>query len=254
MKVFRHALFWVTIVALLTLMFGSSYDNYVEPFLFVCMLLPVVISTAYFFNYYLVPRYLFEKRTPKFVLYSCYLLIVSLYLEMVVVMVAFILLARYRYDHMVPLATDIPVLAIILYGIVFLYGFALLAKNSLVSQKMIRNLMKEKAKQEDAFLLVRADRKTNRILRDDIKYLESLGDYIKIYTFSSQPITTKERISKLETILPNSFLRIHRSYIVNTAKVLSHSKEQIRLKDVDLPISRTYKKSVMDVLNNYSQR
>ena len=249
MKVFSHALFWVIVVALLTLMFGNAYDNYVEPFLFVNMLLPVVAGTAYFFNYYLVPRYLFEEKTFRFVLFSCYMLIVSLYLEMVVVIVAFIVLAHYRYDHMVPLATDIPVLAVILYSIVFLYGFTSLARKSLVSQKTIQSLMKEKTKQEEAVLLVRAHRKTNRILRDDIEYLESLGDYVKIHTSSSSPITTKEKISKLEAMLPDSFLRIHRSYIVNTAKILSHNKEQIQIKDIDLPISRTYKKSVIDTLD-----
>ena len=253
MKVFSHTLFWIIIVALLTLMFGSSYENYVEPFLFVSMLLPAIAGTAYFFNYYLVPRYLFEKRTFRFILYSCYLLIISLYLEMVVVIVAFILLARYRYDHMVPLAADIPFLAVILYGIVFLYGFTMLARKSLVSQKKIQELEEEKNKQEDAFLLVRAQRKTNRISLDDIEYLESLGDYVKIHTSSFSPITTKEKISKLETKLPDSFLRIHRSYIINSKKIFSYNKERIQIKKTNLPISRTYKKSVLDALNNHFQ-
>ncbi len=252
MKAFSHALFWVTIVALLTLMFGSSYSNYVEPFLFVSMLLPVIAGTAYFFNYYLVPRYLFEKRTFKFALYSCYLLIVSLYLEMVVVIVAFVGLARYHYNHMVPLAADVPVLAVTLYGTVFLYGFTMLARKSLVSQKKIRELEDEKNKQKDAFLLIRTQRKTSRILLDNIEYLESLGDYVKIHTSSSSPILTKEKISKLETKLPDSFLRIHRSYIINSKKILSYNKDQVQVKEMDLPISRTYKKSVSDALNRHS--
>ena len=252
MKVFNHALFWVVTVALLTLMFGSSYENYIEPFLFVSMLLPAIAGTAYFFNYYLVPRYLFEKRTFKFVVYSCYLLIVSLYSEMVVVIVAFIVLAHYRYDHMVPLATDIPVLAVILYGTVFLYGFTILARKSLVSQKKIRELEDEKNKQEEAFLRVRAQRKTSRILLDDIEYLESLGDYVKIHTSSSTPITTKEKISQLEATLPNPFLRIHRSYIVNSKKISSYNKDQVRIKEIDLPISRTYKKGALETLSGCS--
>ena len=249
MKILDNTLFWVVTAVLLTLTFGSSYDNYIEPFLFVSMLLPVIIGTVYFFNYYLVPRYLFEKRTFKFALYSCYLSIVSLYLEMAVVFVAFILLASYRYDHMVPLAADIPFLAVVLYSIVFLYGFTMLAKRSFANQKRIQDLEKGKNRQTNTFLLVRAERRVHRILQQDIDYLESLGDYVRIHTSTSTPITTKEKISNLETSLPNSFLRIHRSYIVNTHKILSFNKEQIQVKEISLPISRTYKKKVIDALN-----
>ncbi len=250
MKVFNHALLWIALVTLLTLMFGSSYESYVDSFLFVSMLLPVIAGTAYFFNYYLVPRYLFEKRTFKFVVYSCYLTIVSLYLEMVVVIVAFVFLAQYRYDHMVPLAADIPFLAAILYGTVFLYGFVMLAKALLVSQKKVQSMEEEKSRQENPFLLVRAQRKNNRVLLDDIKYLESLSDYVKIHTSSSLPIITKEKISKLETILPNAFLRIHRSYIINSKKISSYNKDQVQIQETNLPISRTYKERVLDALNS----
>jgi len=251
MKVLAHTLFWLLIVALLTLMFGNSYSNYVESFFFVSMFIPVIAGTTYFFNGYLVPRYLFEKKTAKFILYSCYLLVISLYLEMVVVMTALILLAHYRYNNMVPLATDIPVLAVVLYCVVFLYAFILLARQVIANQQKIRGFQMEKEKQQNTFLLVRAQRKINRILQDDIDYLESLGDYVKIYTSSSSPITTKEKISKLESVLPDSFLRIHRSYIVNSNKVFAYNKEQIQVKEASLPISRTYKKSVIDTLSGH---
>ena len=249
MKAFRYVLFWIVIAGFLTLMFSRSYGSYVEPFLFTSMLLPVIAGTTYFFNDYLVPRYLLKKKTLKFVLYSGYLLIVSLYLEMVVVVVAFILLARYRYDHMMPLATDIPVLLVVLYCIVFLYGFIMLTKRFLASQKRIRELEGGKNQKEGVFLRVRTDRKISRILQSDIEYVESLGDYVKIHLSSSSSVITKERISKLDTVLPVSFLRIHRSYIVNADKILSYNRSQIEVESTTLPVSRTYKKEVADALN-----
>lgn len=254
MKVLGHTLFWLLIVALLTLIFGNSYTNYGEPFFFVSMLIPVIVSTTYFFNDYLVPRYLFRRKTATFILYSCYLLIISLYLEMVVVIVAFVLLAHYRYDHMLPLSTDIPVLAVILYCVVFLYSFISLARQTVVNQRKIQSLQEGREKQKNTFLLVRAQRKINRILQEDIDYLESLGDYVRIHTSSSSPITTREKISKLETTLPDSFLRIHRSYIVNLDKIFAYSKEQIQVKETSLPVSRTYKKNVIDALNRRYQK
>jgi hypothetical protein len=248
MKVMDHLYFWVAILILLTLVFGISSGNYIESFYFVAMLLPVVVGTAYFFNNYLAPRYLFQKKIFRFIVYAVYMLIVSLYLEMIVITLAFIFLANYQYKNMNPVSANVFVLAITLYCIVFLYGFILLARRWSVSQKVIQALEAEKARQQDNFLLVRVDRQTIKIIRDNIEYLESIGDYVKIITIAAKPLITKEKISKLHERLPASFLRIHRSYIVNSDKIQSYNAEQLRVKDILLPISRTYKKSTMNAL------
>ena len=97
--------------------------------------------------------------------------------------------------------------------------------------------------------MVRVDRKTSKIPLEEIFYIESLGDYVKIVTSRDKPIITKEKISKLEEKLPASFLRIHRFFMVNSEKIITFTKEEIQLKDdIQLPISRTYKKNVMDNL------
>lgn len=98
---------------------------------------------------------------------------------------------------------------------------------------------------EKGNLLVRADRKTAKILYDDIIYIESLGDYVKIFRTSRQVTITREKISSLNERLPSSFLRIHRSFIVNTDKVLSYSKELLNIDSQELPISRSFKVEVI---------
>jgi len=250
MKIFRHLLFWMMVMGLLTLIFGSSYGNFSQPFLFVLMMLPVIAGTSYFFNNYLVPNFLFKKRIFTFTLYSVYMLVISLYLEMIIITLAFIFLANYQYDHMIPLATDASVLAIVLYAIVFLYGFMLLAKKTIIYQKNVSTLAEEKQNETGGSLQVRANRIIRQIPENDIAYLESLGDYVKINVDSSQPVITREKISKLEEKLPDYFLRIHRSYIINTRKVCAFNKEQVQISEMSLPISRTYKKNVINALNN----
>src|SRR5690606_25692911 len=100
------------------------------------------------------------------------------------------------------------------------------------------------------YLTVRVNRKMNKIHLNDIDYLESLGDYVKLFTSSASPMITKEKISSLDDRLPESFLRIHRSFIVNIDKIQSFTREEIMLNNnTNLPISRTYKKSVLEVLN-----
>jgi two-component system LytT family response regulator len=98
------------------------------------------------------------------------------------------------------------------------------------------------------FIFVRSDRKMVKINFDEIMYIESLSDYIKIHLAAST-ITTRETISNIETKLPTkNFLRIHRSYIVNLKKMSSYTNEFIEIGKNAFPISRTHKENVLKKL------
>ncbi|RLD33557.1 MAG: hypothetical protein DRI73_05290 [Bacteroidetes bacterium] len=250
MKLINQIFFWILVVIILTLVFGISYESFVHSFYFVSFLLPVILGTSWFFNYFLVPRYLLKKRYLKFGLYSIYALIISIYLEMVVIYLTFILLANYQYNNMSPVASNIFVLVLTLYCIVFLNAFILLVKIYFDNQKNLNALKSEKEMNEKGYLLVRANRQTSKIMHEDIGYLESMGDYVKIMSSSGGKIITHEKISKLEKRLPGNFIRIHRSYIVNRIKIQSFSKEQLTVNGTVLPISRTYRQEVSLTLSN----
>jgi len=98
------------------------------------------------------------------------------------------------------------------------------------------------------YLNVKADRKTYKIAIADIRYIESLKDYVKIVCTDTS-IVTHESLSNLESyIQPHGFLRIHRSFVVAINKIRSFDAESVFLDDKELPISRTYKKSVLAIL------
>jgi DNA-binding LytR/AlgR family response regulator len=100
----------------------------------------------------------------------------------------------------------------------------------------------------NAFIHLRADRKTVPVALDDILYIESLRDYIRVVT-RSKTIVTKQSISSLEETLPReAFIRIHRSYIVSLAKVESFTAELVEIGRQQLPISRLYRLDVEKVL------
>jgi len=100
----------------------------------------------------------------------------------------------------------------------------------------------------EAFLHLRADRKTIPVALDEILYIESLRDYIRVVT-RSKTIVTKQSISSLEEALPrDSFVRIHRSYIVALGKVESFTAELVEIGRQQLPISRLYRLDVEKLL------
>ncbi|MEQ6118419.1 LytTR family DNA-binding domain-containing protein [Reichenbachiella sp. MALMAid0571] len=246
-RILTHTLFWTLTTLFLTIYFGRIANDYGQAFYFATFMLPVAMATSYFFNYYLVPQFLIKKKYLKFTLYFFYTLIFSLYLEMLVMVLSFIVLANYQYDKMNPLTVDIFPMTTILYLIVFAVAFIRTFRafqNSQQSQKELLDLSK---KNENLSITVKSNRESILIQLNDITHIESLADYVKIHTPDNLTMT-KEKISKLQKELPSHFIRIHRSYIVNKNFIDSFSKEKIKINGFELPISRTYKKQVLELL------
>jgi len=100
------------------------------------------------------------------------------------------------------------------------------------------------------FIYFRTDRKMVKIFLDDILYIESLKDYIKVITTTKQVIT-KQGISALEEMLPSDqFLRIHRSYLVAVNKIDSYTADDIQIREKELPIGRMYHHEVLKTLRS----
>ena len=101
------------------------------------------------------------------------------------------------------------------------------------------------------FMFVRADRRMVKIDFDDIIYIESYSDYLKIHV-TDETIVTRQTISAIEAKLPSGqFLRIHRSYIIALKHISSFTNEEISINDKALTISRSYKKEVLSILEKF---
>lgn len=104
---------------------------------------------------------------------------------------------------------------------------------------------------EDAFILIRADYKLNKIYLKDIQYIEGLDDYIQIYIDGKNKIVARMSMKNILEQLPtNDFLRIHRSFIVPANRITSVQAKQVYLNDKEFPIGDTYKNAVLDLLTD----
>ncbi|MBD1366270.1 response regulator transcription factor [Mucilaginibacter sp. ZT4R22] len=104
----------------------------------------------------------------------------------------------------------------------------------------------------EAFIYLKVDRKTIKLNINDILWIESLRDYVKVVV-KEQVYTTKQKISLLEEMLPESkFVRIHRSFMVAIAKIDSFYSYSIQINGHELPIGRNYKQDVQKKLKQQS--
>ena len=115
-----------------------------------------------------------------------------------------------------------------------------------VSKEIIHQEKVSEVKETSIF--VRSDRKMVKVRFSEIRYVESLSDYVKIFT-NQETIVTRETISNIESKLPSKeFLRTHRSYIVSMNKINSFTNEFVELDKKAIPISRSYKENVLQKL------
>src|SRR5579872_6345964 len=97
----------------------------------------------------------------------------------------------------------------------------------------------------DAFVYFRVDRKMIKVELDEIVYIESLKDYIRIVRAVQKPLLVKKSISVAEEMLPgNLFIRIHRSFIVALKKVTAYTQNDVEINGLEIPIGKLYKHQI----------
>ena len=102
-------------------------------------------------------------------------------------------------------------------------------------------------------MYLKSDYKTVRINISDIRYVEGMSEYLKIYLEGEKkPLIVLLSMKRLEERLPsNTFMRIHRSYIINLKKIREVNKNRVVLgEDAYLPIGDLYKENFNDYLTS----
>lgn len=98
---------------------------------------------------------------------------------------------------------------------------------------------------ERASLFFNVSKKKVKIYLDEILYIESLKEYIRIYTVS-KTILTKFPLGQIEELLAkNNFLRVHRSYIIARERIDAFTASEVEVNGKQIPIGRSYKETVL---------
>ena len=109
------------------------------------------------------------------------------------------------------------------------------------------------ANSQDGTLFVKTEYRIVKITIADIRYIEGMSEYLKIYIEGeSKPIITLLSMKKITEHLPDTFMRIHRSYIVNLTKIQEVNKNRIIMDaDTYLPIGDLYKEGFQNYLDTH---
>lgn len=88
-----------------------------------------------------------------------------------------------------------------------------------------------------------------KVVFDEILYIEGLRDYAKIYfTSDAKPAVVRLSFKAIEEQWPSHFLRIHKSFIINSKQITAIKKTAIVMADNELPLGETYKQSISNLI------
>jgi len=131
------------------------------------------------------------------------------------------------------------------------YPDFLKAANKAKSQIEVAPSQADEVKRKNDSLFIKSEYKILRIQFKDIKYIEGMREYLRIHLLNAKPVMTLLSMKKMEEFLPvESFMRVHRSYIVNLNQVKTIERNRIVFdEDVYIPVSDQYKQKFQEFLN-----
>ena len=99
--------------------------------------------------------------------------------------------------------------------------------------------------ESDDVIFLKTDYRIVKVAISDIRYVEAMSEYLKVYLESdAKPIVTLLSMKKMEERLPDYFMRIHRSYIINLTKIQEVNKNRVIMdSETYLPIGDMYKET-----------
>ena len=114
--------------------------------------------------------------------------------------------------------------------------------------KVRNNLEKTEILSDKKFIFVKTEYRLEKVMLDEILYIEGMRDYRCIYTLSKR-IMTLQTFGDLEREIPSHLIcRVHKSYMVAIDKIESIEKEVIKIGEKYVPVSETYKKGFWKVI------
>lgn len=122
----------------------------------------------------------------------------------------------------------------------FLYA----VERALLDYKLKTELVEDRGE----FIFVKSNLKKRKVYLKELLYVQALGDYVKLIT-EDDSLVVLSTMKSFEKILPaDQFLRIHKSYIINLAKVENYNSKTVELSSESLPLSRNRKTDLVDAL------
>lgn len=238
-RLLRHACFWIAYYVLFSLVWASPARSYYVSFYLEFVLMPLRILASYCMMYVLIPAFLGDRKLLNFVASYALLIMTAGGLQM--------LIGHYFYDQLLAgrgeafafstasWVRNIVLInsTVILLGAVKVFQLHFQLLDSLTLAEAPSSELD--ARVDDQVIEVKSNRKIHRLRIGDIMYAEGMGNYIRYVMNDGSRIVVYSSLKAAQAGLPRSFIRLHRSYLVNKDHISAYDKDSVNIADKTLP-------------------
>lgn len=115
--------------------------------------------------------------------------------------------------------------------------------------KAQENLVRRNTEERPDFIFVKTENRLEKIMLNEIVYIEGMRDYLRIHT-ATKKIMTLQNFNEFEKMIPSSVVcRVHKSFMVALNKIESIERSRIKIADQLIPVSETYKELFFQLIN-----
>ena len=116
--------------------------------------------------------------------------------------------------------------------------------------KAQENIAHRNSDPQPEFIFVKTEYRLEKIMLNEIVYIEGMRDYRRIHTVNKR-VMTLQNFSEFEKLIPSSIVcRVHKSYMVAISKIVSIERNRIKIADQLIPVSETYKEVFYKIIQS----
>jgi len=230
-RILTHILFWFLYYIFFSLLWAKE-GNYYKSFSLELVLMPIRIGATYLSIYFLMPTFLLKEKVVKFfVAYSIMLLIAGVG-QRLLIFFFYELFFPDELNQLWDFAMLIRAIVLVNTSVILISAFKMY---SFWREEKYKN-----QKQDEGLIKIRADKRFYRIIPSEIQYVEGLGNYVTFYLSSRKPLISYMSLKEAKESLPENFLRVHKSFIINKNWIDSYNNESVEINNRILPIGKSF--------------
>ncbi len=229
-RIFTHVLFWLFYYIFFSLLWVKE-GNYFRSFELEFVLMPLRIAASYVVLYYLIPRFLLKEKIERFL---------TLYLTLIFITGILQRVLNYYFHECFFIETSNLIELSPYFRSIVLINTTVMLLSSLKIFSVWRIESKKNREDSEEYLEIKSNKRIYRVLPSEIKFIEGMGNYLTTYLVNRKPLIVYMSLKEMKSILPEKFVRIHKSFIINKNLIDSYNNESVEIDDRIIPIGKSF--------------
>jgi len=225
-RIFTHVVFWLAYYVSFSLIWSGRYGLY-GSFYLEFILLPMRIAATYLVLYWAMPRFLLQARLMLFLLsLAGILLLCGLFQRLSI---------YFFYEEFLAISQTSLFNPQAMFRSMLLINTTVMLAMTIKFYGLYQELKNQGASAPVKMIELKSERRMHLIHPDDISHIQGLGNYITIHLTDGEELTSYSTLKNILEQLPDHFLRVHKSHIINKKHLRSYNNEDLHIGNKTIP-------------------